>query len=151
MTPIRAARADATVSSIQRQAERAFRLPIGSVQIVNHDGKNTRDDKLIRSVRKDWTEGDTKRQHRNKGAAKAVKLVDDTVIQLLRAKISVAADDDLFGPLRGFFKGAPKKVTFKDVRDLLLANFDASSKEIKQAAKDLTTHLVEAKVARILA
>jgi hypothetical protein len=51
----RAARTDATVSSIERHIEKAYDLPQASVRIVLPDGSVARSNKKIRNLLKDYS------------------------------------------------------------------------------------------------
>lgn len=46
------ARSDACVGSIEKHIEKTYGLPVGSVQINNKNGKNSRSDQKIKNLRK---------------------------------------------------------------------------------------------------
>ncbi|UEM40151.1 hypothetical protein [Pectobacterium aquaticum] len=48
----RNARSDASVGSIEKHIEKTYGLPEGSVQINNKNGKNSRSDQKIKTLRK---------------------------------------------------------------------------------------------------
>jgi hypothetical protein len=50
----RSLRRDSYVGSAEREIERVFGLPPGSVRLVNPDGGDARSDKSIRAFLKDW-------------------------------------------------------------------------------------------------
>lgn len=50
----RSIRRDSSVGSAERQIERVFGLPEGSVRLVNPDRSNARSDKLIKAFLADW-------------------------------------------------------------------------------------------------
>lgn len=50
----RSIRRDSTVRSAEREIERVFGLPTGSVRLVNPDGSDARSDKSIRALLSDW-------------------------------------------------------------------------------------------------
>lgn len=54
---VRSARSDAKVESIEKNVERTFGLPAGSVQINNPDGSDARGDKKIKRLRSDFGKG----------------------------------------------------------------------------------------------
>jgi hypothetical protein len=49
----RAARSDASVGSIERDIEKIYKLPKGSVQINNPNGRDARSDTQVGKLRKD--------------------------------------------------------------------------------------------------
>lgn len=59
-----AARSDASVGSIERQIEKDYHLPKGSIRIFLPDGRNARSDKKIRSLRRDWEQSSKKEKDR---------------------------------------------------------------------------------------
>ncbi len=50
----RSLRRDSYVGSAERQIERVFGLPEGSVRLVNPDGSDARSDKFVGAFLKDW-------------------------------------------------------------------------------------------------
>lgn len=48
----RNARSDASIGSIEKNIEKTYGLPSGSVQINNPDGSNARSDQKIRTLKK---------------------------------------------------------------------------------------------------
>jgi hypothetical protein len=50
----RSIRQDSHVGSAEREIERVFGLPEGSVRLVNPDGTNARSDKSVRAFLKAW-------------------------------------------------------------------------------------------------
>lgn len=50
----RSARKDADVGSIEKNIEKTYGLPKNSVVIVNKDRRNTRSDKKVGNLRKDY-------------------------------------------------------------------------------------------------
>jgi hypothetical protein len=50
----RSIRSDSFVRSAEREIERVFGLPAGSVRLVNPDGKDARSDKSMAAFLSDW-------------------------------------------------------------------------------------------------
>lgn len=50
----RAARADASIKTIERHIEKTYGLPSSSVNVSLPSGRNARDDKRIRALRSDY-------------------------------------------------------------------------------------------------
>jgi hypothetical protein len=50
----RSIRRDSHVGSAERQIERVFGLPEGSVRLLKPDGKNARSDKLVGAFLREW-------------------------------------------------------------------------------------------------
>jgi hypothetical protein len=49
-----ALRRDSTVGNAEREIERVFRLPRGSIRLVNPDHRKARSDKLVGALLADW-------------------------------------------------------------------------------------------------